>query len=223
MSDLAYNIVVGACYPAFWVSSSPIWLGRENVPKTGRVIIASTHLSHYDVPCLMAASPRNVDFMSVVEFRDKPFVGRLFKSVNCIFLDRSRSDLKTVRAALDRLEAGRAVMMFPEGRIRDWEESAIRGKPFKPGVARLAYLSDAPVVPCVVLGSDAYKKFSAWLPLKRTRYGIIYGQPLTARRDLPERESVQDLVERLSQAYGRLYRELSAAMGGHDRAADAPA
>ncbi|QOV91471.1 lysophospholipid acyltransferase family protein [Humisphaera borealis] len=212
MSDSTYRTVVAICYPAFWVSGRPVVIGRKNMPLTGPVILAPTHLSHYDVPLLMAETPRNIDFMSVVEFLSVPFVGRLFTEMNCFFLDRGRVDLKSVRTALDRLKKGRLVSMFPEGHIREFDDSIIHGRPFKPGIARLAYLSGAPVVPCVVLGGDRFKKPSAWLPLMRTRYGVSFGQPLSARAELPEREAVQDLVQRLGDAYPRLYKTLSAAM-----------
>jgi 1-acyl-sn-glycerol-3-phosphate acyltransferase len=212
MSDLAYRIVVNACLPAFLVSGSPVLLGRENVPRKGAGILAPTHLSHYDVPVLMGHTPRNIDFMSVVEFLGMPFVGWLFTHMNCFFLDRGRSDMKAVRTGLEKLKQGRFISMFPEGRIRDFEDSIVHGKPFKPGLARIAYLSGAPVIPCVVLGADAYKKPTAWMPLRRIQYGIIYGQPLTARTDLEERESVQELSDRLATAYVSLYQELSGKM-----------
>ena len=222
MSDSTYRTVVAICYPAFWVSGKPTVIGRRNVPLEGPVILAPTHMSHYDVPLLMAESPRNIDFMSVVEFLSVPFVGRLFTEMNCFFLDRGRVDLKSVRTALDRLKKGRLVSMFPEGQIRDFDDSIVHGKPFKPGLARLAYLSGAPVVPCVVLGGDQYKKPLAWLPLMRTKYGVIYGEPVTAKADLPEREAVPELVQRLAATYQTLYRKLSTAMRGGNEAKAKP-
>jgi 1-acyl-sn-glycerol-3-phosphate acyltransferase len=212
MSDFTYSLVRGIGYPAFWVSSSPVVLHRDRVPRAGPAILASNHLSHYDVPCLMAASPRHIDFMSVVEFLRKPWVGTLFRAMNCFFLDRGRADPRAVRVAVDRLRAGRLIAMFPEGQIRAWDESVIHGRPFKPGVAKLAYLAGAPIVPCVVLGTGAYRRFAAWLPLRRTRYGVIFGQPLIARTDLDERAALDEFVARLAAAYVSLYRELRAAM-----------
>jgi 1-acyl-sn-glycerol-3-phosphate acyltransferase len=212
MSDFTYRLIRGIGYPAFWVSSRPVWLHRERVPRTGPMILAPTHLSHYDVPCLMAATPRNLDFMSITEFLKKPWVARFFRAMNCFFLDRGRVDAATVREALHRLEQGRAIAMFPEGRVREWEESAVHGRPFKPGVARIAQLSGAPIVPCVVLGTGAYKRFASWLPVKRVRYLVNYGEPLTARDDLPPETAQADLVERLGRAYVELYQELRAKM-----------
>lgn len=213
MPDSSYRMVVNLCLPAWRVCTNPVILGRNNVPRTGAAILAPTHLSHYDVPALMGETPRNIDFMSVVEFLSVPFVGRLFTQVNCFFLDRSRNDPRAVRTALDRLRKGRLVSMFPEGRIRDFADSIIHGKPFKPGLARLAVMAGAPVVPCIVLDGDKFKKFTAWLPLMRTRYGVIYGKPIAPRTDLTESDAIADLTTRLAAAYPALYAELRAAMG----------
>ena len=210
MSTLTYALIRGIGTPAFWVSSRPVLLHRDRLPRRGPAILAPTHLSNYDVPCLMASVWRHIDFMSVVEFARTPLVGTLFRGMNCVFLDRGRVDPATVRETLRRLEAGRLVAMFPEGRIRAWPESAVHGKPFKPGVARLAQLSGAPIVPCVVLGTDAYQRPAAWAPLRQVRFGINFGDPLTARTDLGEAAAQADLVDRLSRAYGELYRELRA-------------
>lgn len=208
MSTLTYALIRGIGQHAFRVSSRPVVLHPDRVPPAGPAILAPTHLSHYDVPCLMTVVRRHIDFLSVVEFERTPFVGTLFRGMNCVFLDRGRVDRAAVRETLRRLEAGRLVAMFPEGRIREWPESAVHGKPFKPGVARLAQLSGAPVVPCVTLGTDAYRTLASWMPLRRVRYGVIFGQPLTARRDLSPEAAQADLVARLSVAYGDLYQEL---------------
>jgi 1-acyl-sn-glycerol-3-phosphate acyltransferase len=208
MSTLTYALIRGIGTPAFWVSSRPVILHRDRIPRRGPAILAPTHLSHYDVPCLMATVWRHIDFLSVVEFERTPLVGTLFRGMNCVFLDRGRVDPAAVRETLRRLAAGRLVAMFPEGRIRDWPDSAVHGKPFKPGVGRLAQMSGAPVVPCVVLGTDAYKRPDAWAPLRRVRFGINFGDPLTVRPDLPPDAGQADLVDRLSRAYGELYREL---------------
>lgn len=212
MSDLAYNIVWGIGVHAFWVSSSPTVLHRERLKRPGGYILAPNHLSVYDVPCLMAISPRNLDFVSIVEVFRKPLVGWFYGSVNAFPLDRSRPDSPTVRTILDRLERGRVVAMFPEGKLRTLENSVLNGAPFKPGIARIAQLADVPVIPCAIVGTDAYYKVKSWLPLRRVRYGVNIGAPLTVRKDLEKHEAQQHFLDELKQAYIDLYAELKAAM-----------
>jgi 1-acyl-sn-glycerol-3-phosphate acyltransferase len=213
MSDLAYSIVWHACYPAIWVSSRPTVLHRDRVDVPGAYILAPNHLSPYDVPCLMAVSKRNLDFVSIVEVFRNPLVALLFGSVNVFPLDRSRPDSPTVRIILDRLKRGRVVAMFPEGHVREDErQSVIHGGPFKPGVARIAQLADAPVVPTVILGTKAYSRVLSWAPVRGLRYGVNFGQPIRVRTDLDKAEAIKVFLAEMKQAYLDLYAELKAAM-----------
>jgi 1-acyl-sn-glycerol-3-phosphate acyltransferase len=213
MSDLAYNVVWHTCYPVIWVTSRPVVLHRERVDVPGAYIVAPNHLSPYDVPCLMATSPRNLDFVSIVEAFRNPLVALLYGSVNVFPLDRSRPDSPTVRIILDRLRRGRVVAMFPEGHLRTEDNSVIRGAPFKPGVARIAQLADAPVVPTVILGTGGYSRVLSWAPVRGLRYGVNFGQPIRVRKDIDKAEAVTQFLAEMRQAYLDLYAELKAAMG----------
>ncbi len=55
---------------------------------------------------------------------------------------------------MKRLKEGRVVGIFPEGGIRDGAASIVNGAEMKQGVTLLSLLADAPVIPCVILGSD---------------------------------------------------------------------
>jgi 1-acyl-sn-glycerol-3-phosphate acyltransferase len=212
MSDFIYNWVVRIGRPAFTVSSSPVVLHRERLAEGGAYLLAPTHLSAYDVPCLMKESPRNLDFVSITELYENPFVAAFFTSVNVFPLDRSRPDSPTVRTIFERLRRGRAVVMFPEGRIRSAADSVLNGGEIKPGVARIAQLADVPVIPCVMLDTGQYARASAWLPVRGTRFGAAFGRPLRAPADLPEAESRVALLGAIKRSYRELYAELRQAM-----------
>ena len=212
MSDAYYNFVWAIGTHAFWVSSRATVLHRDRLKRPGAYILASTHLSPFDVAVLIAKSPRKLDWVSIVEVFRKPFTGWFYGSMNAFPLDRSRPDSPTVRVILDRLARGRVIAMFPEGNIRTPETSVLSGGHFKPGVARIAQLADVPVIPCVVLGADAYKRVRSWMPIKRVRYGINIGEPLTVRKDLEKHEATTEFGDRLRSAYLELHEELKAAM-----------
>ena len=212
MSDLAYYVVWQIGVTAFWTSSSPTVLHKGRLRRKGAYILAPTHFSPYDVACLIALSPRNLDWVSIVEVFRNPLVALFYGSMNAFPLDRSRPDSPTVRVILDRLKRGRAVAMFPEGGIRTWENSVLNGGNFKPGVARIAQLADVAVIPCVILGTGVYSRFTSWLPLRRVRYGVIFGEPLVVRKDLEKHEATKKFMEDLRQAYLDLNVELRAAM-----------
>jgi 1-acyl-sn-glycerol-3-phosphate acyltransferase len=214
MSDFIYDWVVRICKPAFQISSSPVVLHRERLEQPGAYILAPTHGSAYDVPCLMKESNRRrLDFVSVTELYRNPLVAVFFDSVNVFPLDRSRPDSPTVRKILDRLRNGRAVVMFPEGRIRRPDESVLNGGDMKPGVAKIAHLADVPVVPAVLVDTGLYTKASSWLPVRGTRFGVAIGQPLRAEAGMGEAESRQALLAAIRRSYRELHAELSRAMG----------
>lgn len=212
MSDAFYNLVWHLGHHAFWVSSSPTVLNAEVTRRAGAYILASNHSSPYDIPLLMRHSARNLDFVSIVEVFRKPLVGWFYGSMNAFPLDRSKPDSPTVRIILDRLAKGRAVAMFPEGGFRKEADSVINGGRMKPGIGRLAQLADVPIIPVVIVGSSLYSRVLAWAPIRRTRYGIHYGQPLEVRKDLEKSEAAQDIETRLREAFVRLHRELQSAM-----------
>lgn len=204
MGDRFYNLVWYTCAPAFIVSSSPIVLHRERVDRPGAFILAANHLSPFDVPCLMKNCSRLLDFVSIVEVFRNPLVGWFYGKMNAFPLDRGKVDTGTTRIILERLRRGRVVALFPEGRIRSEQESVLNGGRFKPGVLRLARLANVPIVPVVILGTTAYHRIPSWLPLRRTRYAVNYGEPIT-----PTASDVGDgLEQQLRDAYQALYTEL---------------
>lgn len=214
MSDVYYNVVHAVGSAIFWGTSRPTILHRDRVNRPGAFILASTHLSPFDVPLLVRHAPRKLDFVSIVEVFRNPFVAWFYGSMNAFPLDRSKPDSPTVRIILDRLARGRVVAMFPEGNIRRLEDSVLNGGRMRPGAARLAQMANVPVLPAVVLNSEVYKKISAWLPFRHIRYGVIYGEPILIQTDLEKTEAAKILEAELKAAFIQLHRELIEAMAG---------
>jgi 1-acyl-sn-glycerol-3-phosphate acyltransferase len=211
MSDLSYTLIRALGMPIVWVTSRPIVLHRERAAIPGGFILAANHLSPYDVPGLMAVSPRPLDFLSIVEFRDKPLVGQFFRAMNCTFLDRGRTDPAATRELATRLSRGRVVAMFPEAGFRTMENSVLTGAPFKPGVIRLAQLTGVPIVPCAIVGTGIYSKFSSWYPFRAVRFGVAFGELIRVPEG-PEARSAATAA--LKSAYVDLFKELTTAGAG---------
>jgi 1-acyl-sn-glycerol-3-phosphate acyltransferase len=210
MSDLFYSVVRTLGWPVMTVASRPLFLHERRLRTSpGPVLVAPNHLSPYDVPCLMAATRRCLDFVSIVEIFDKPLVGRFMAAMNAFPLDRGRVDPATTRTILRRLQAGRTVVMFPEGHVRAPERSLLSGGTFKPSVVRIARIANATILPVVVLGTGAFARPAAWLPLRRTRYAVAFGHPIPAPADADADEAAT--VSAMRQAYDELYAELRAA------------
>lgn len=210
MGDVAYRLIRAAGYPIYWITSRPVLLHAERTARAGGYILAPNHLSPYDVPALMGISHRPLDFLSIVEMKNKPAVHHFFKMMNCEFIDRSRRDVAATTALAHRLKRGRAVAMFPEASIRTESTSALFGGPFKPGVVRLAQLTGAPILPCAILGTAVYSRFSSWYPTRSVRFGVNVGEPILVPRGA---NAVKDATELLVAAYRALGTELQLARG----------
>ena len=217
MPDAFYTFITFIGRRIFWLSERPTLLYIDRLSRPGPFIIAANHQSPYDVALLMRHSPRHLDFVSIKEVFAKPLLGWFYGHMNAFPLDRSRPDGPTVRTILDRLSHGRAVAMFPEGRLTKLQDSVVTGGRIRPGIARIAQLAGAPVIPVAIYNSEAYSRPKAWLPLRRTRYGIHVGEPLTIPSDLEKAEAAKLLEEDLKSALIRLHAELRQAMDAKSR------
>ncbi|MBY8875858.1 1-acyl-sn-glycerol-3-phosphate acyltransferase [Micromonospora sp. PLK6-60] len=188
--------------------------GREHIPDTGPVILASNHLSFSDSIFTPLIVKRKVTFIAKAEyFLGKGIKGWLtkmfFVGSGAIPVDRSGG--RAARAALDTqlevLRAGGIAGIYPEG-TRSPDGRLYRGKT---GVARLALESGAPVVPMVLLNSDEIQPTGQLIPnLGRVR--IRFGRPLDFSRyagmagdRFVERAVTDEIMYELMELSGREY------------------
>jgi 1-acyl-sn-glycerol-3-phosphate acyltransferase len=146
--------------------------GQGNVPETGPVIFASNHIGWLDGPLLFVRLPRAAHaLVKEEEFTGR--TGRLLHFVGQIKVSRGRNDTGALRRADAALAAGQAVLIYPEGRRGEGEFEEFKG-----GVAWLALVSGAPVVPVAVFGTrQAGENAEARAP-KGARLDVVYGRPL---------------------------------------------
>ncbi len=183
----------------YFLSSRSVELGVQHTATEGGLLVACNHLSPYDVPCVLKASKRPFDFISLERFATMFFVGWFFRHLNVIFLKRGGDlgDSATLKEAAKRLRQGRAIGIFPEAEMRSEETSAIATGEFYEGFGKLAVLGRAKLVPAVVLDSKNFGRPSGWLPWPRTEWGVIYGEPI----EIPKGCSSIEAAERLEQAW----------------------
>ncbi len=150
-------------------------LGAGNIPLKGPCILAPNHISHFDPPLIGLSMRRPVDWMAMRELFANPASAAIFRWVGAFPVGRESFDMPAVRTAITRLKQGRLVGVFPEGGLRTGPQSVLEGAPLKPGVAALSQMTGAPVLPCVILGSDALYDPRQWLPFRRTRVWVVFG------------------------------------------------
>ncbi|TAM56337.1 1-acyl-sn-glycerol-3-phosphate acyltransferase [bacterium] len=124
--------------------------GAARVPREGPLILACNHVSYVDPPVLGCAAPRTVSYMAKSELFRVPLLGPAIRMVRAFPVERGKGDVAAIRTAVKVIERGGCVGIFPEGgRVKRGEERQPQA-----GVALLAYLSGARVVPAAIVGSD---------------------------------------------------------------------
>jgi 1-acyl-sn-glycerol-3-phosphate acyltransferase len=192
-------------------------LRPEAAVRHGPYILACNHISHFDAPLVALTVRYEIHWMAIAALFRRPFLAAWFRAIGMFPVDRKRMDRHTVQAALARLRAGHAVGMFPEGGIRDGARSVLGGAPLRPGVAGFAQRSGAPVVPCVVLGSDrCYALRKLWRPGRRIPVWIAFGAPLLPPGG-PDRVAARAALEADLAA---AFRELALEMRRHFHLSD---
>jgi 1-acyl-sn-glycerol-3-phosphate acyltransferase len=167
--------------PLFFLAFRPTVTGRENVPLTGPVILASNHLSFIDSIAIPLVAPRKVGYLAKAEYwQGSGFVGglqrALFTALGALPVERGthRAAQAALDTALGVLQTGGAFGIYPEG-TRSRDGRLHRGKT---GVAWLALTADCPVVPVAVRGTDRVQPIGASWP-RPHRVSITFGTPLT--------------------------------------------
>ena len=165
--------------------------GRERIPRSGAVIIASNHISYCDPPVVGSGVPREVHFLAKEElFRNSVF-GWLIKQYNAIPLRRSVGDVGALRKAVGLLRQGKAVLMFPEG-TRSLTGRLLKPKP---GVGMIALLTSTPVVPAYVRGTNRIGKAF----LRREKLAVAFGEPVIPPDPASDTGDERELYGRLTE------------------------
>ena len=210
MKDWFYFLVYFLGYPPMILASSTTVLHRDRVPRKGAFLLASNHLSPYDNACLIKETPRVLNFISLLELFKHPLARWFLTNIGATPLDRRGPDSATVRIVMDKLKAGRVVALFPEASIRNEQTSVLNGGRLKPGVGRIAKMAGVPIIPCVIVGARGFHRFQNWLPFRRIKIGLIYGEPIVVQDETAA--DYEQFEERLRTAFLTLHAELKAAM-----------
>lgn len=155
-TNFAYKLGTKVLIPLFRLTMKRDWRGAENLPQTGRAIVASNHLSYLDVLVLtdfLFCNGRAPRYLGKAGVFRVPIIGKICLAAGQIPVERETDDAKkAVDHAKILLETGHLLGVYPEGTLtRDenlWPMLA------KTGCARLALATDTPVIPIAQWGSQ---------------------------------------------------------------------
>lgn len=191
------------------------FLGLENIPLEGGVLIACNHMSRMDIPVIFITPNRlEVTALVTTKYLKYPLLRWFIITAQGIWLDRETADFSAFRQAVHALQQGKALGIAPEG-TRSQDGKLLEGKP---GTALLALRTGVPIVPVALSGTeDAVEKLRH---LKRPVITAEYGKPIIPPKlDRQDREGQLDKLttEIMCQIAAMLDEKYHGFYSGHPR------
>jgi 1-acyl-sn-glycerol-3-phosphate acyltransferase len=156
--------------------------GQEHIPKEGGLCFVSNHASVFDILLIVSLAGRPVGFIAKQELAFVPFVNVWIFLIGGLFIDRKniRKALKTIHGGIQRISAGSAIAIFPEG-TRSRGQGLLA---FRSGAMKLATQSGAPIVPIAITGS--YDVFERTYRIRAAPVSVTFLPPIITAGLSPE-------------------------------------
>jgi len=209
MTVVMYGLLHTVIPPVLKAVWRPTVIGKENVPTTGGVILASNHLSFVDSVVIPSCAPRRVHFLAKSDyFTGTGVKGRLqrlwFEGLGMLPVDRDdpQAALGSLDTALEVLRNGEAFGIYPEG-TRSRDGRLYRGRT---GVAHLALTAGVPVVPVGLVGTEKVQPVGS-NRVRLAKVSVTFGTPIevAGRFDgIPLGKARRQLTDEIMAAIGAL-------------------
>ncbi|MEE4540827.1 lysophospholipid acyltransferase family protein [Streptomyces sp. V4-01] len=191
------------------------WRGMENIPEDGGFITAVNHNSHVD-PFAYAHFQYNTGrvprFLAKAGLFTPFLVGSFMRGTGQIPVFRATADAAAAfRAAVEAVNKGECVVFYPEGTLT--RDPDLWPMVSKTGVARVAMLTKAPVIPIAQWGANEllppYAKKPSLFPRKTHR--VLVGPPVDLSAYYgrePTAEVLREATDTIMEAVKQLLAEV---------------
>ncbi len=180
----------GVLGPIFKFWYRPKIINKEVIPKNGPVLICANHKHLYDQCGIIISTKRVIHYMAKKEYFDSAKTRWFFKAAGCIPVNRQIHDEEAKEAALNVLNNGGAIGIFPEGTRNKTKEFLL---PFKFGAVSMAKKTGATIVPVGITGDYKF----------RTKNLVFrFGEPFKV-----DDMTLEEANEKLRDSVGKLMRK----------------
>lgn len=169
------------------------YIGRENIPSEGALIVCSNHKSNWDPALVATAIPphRPLRFFAKKELFEVPVLKDILTRAGTIPVSRGEGDRQALRVVLKKLQEQEAISIFPEGtRSEDGTIGSAQA-----GVGFFALRSDAQVLPIAIKGE--YRVFS--------KLKVVIGKPVDLTDLKQNKGSAQDAADRIMETIRQIH------------------
>lgn len=179
---LFYKIVRPFINVLFKILYRPKYIGLENIPKKGRIILAGNHTHNFDCILLISSTKRQIHFLAK-DSLIKGWKKVIFNNMGIIPVNRSIKDHDALENGIKTLELDNVIGIFPEGTFNRTEDITL---PFKFGAVKMAKETNSMIVPFTITGE--FKLF-------RKSVKIHFLEPISIQNDLvKENEKLRKIV-----------------------------
>ena len=168
-----YRVVRGPLTAFFKAVYKPAYVGLENIPENGRIILAGNHTNYFDCLLVSSTTKRVVHYLAKDELV-KGILKPVFMGCGIIPVNRKAKDPQAMRSAEAYLEDEKLIGIFPEGTINRTDNIIM---PFKFGAVKMANETNTKIVPFAITGK--YKPF-------KKSVKITFFEPMQVSENLEE-------------------------------------
>ena len=176
--------------------------GLEKLNPDRGYVYVGNHRSHVDPAVVFKTIPGEVRFLIKKEAFRIPILSFAFRTMGMIEVDRSNPEAsaRSIDRAVSEIQAGRSVILFPEG-TRSRKPEIL---PFKKGAFVLAIKAQAPVVPFTLIGAGQALPADTLL-LYGGRVELIFHEPVeTAGMTLEDRDRLLAEIQKTVRSVFRI-------------------
>lgn len=206
-----FLLAVAIVKPTLLLLTRHRWTGGEKIPAEGGAVLAANHVSHVD-PLTFAHivydHGRLPRYLAKAGLFDVFFVGAVLRNTGQIPVYRQSTDAaKAFSAAVDAVQRGRLVVVYPEGTLtRQPDLWPMAGKT---GAARIALTAGVPVIPVAQWGAHEilypYAKRPRLFPRHTVHANVgdpvdlddLRGQPITPENLRIATDRIMDAITAL--------------------------
>lgn len=153
--------------------------GHEKVPKDEAVLYVGNHRGIFDVIASYPQCENLTGYIAKASVRKVPGLNLWMKRLYCLFMVREdvKQSLKVILSAIDQINRGISICVFPEGTRNKDREHPDQLLPFKEGTFKIAQKTGCKIVPMGIIGSDEiFENHKPWV--KKGKITIVYGEPI---------------------------------------------
>ena len=167
--------------------------GRENLPKTSRVIYAGNHVSYIDPPIIALAAWKTIAYMAKQELfsDDDKLLKFLVHILGAFAVNREKPEIATFKTVKSVFNTSWSLGIFPQGKIV--KEPVIDS--VHKGFIMFAKKFQADIIPVGIKGFDGYAK-----KLFEKNITVTIGKPISYT--LPEDEIIREWARQICEYTG---------------------